>query len=28
MIEKKEVELTPEQIINYKILFDTLFASI
>ena len=28
MIEKKEVELTPEQITSYKILFDSLFASI
>jgi hypothetical protein len=28
IIEKKEIELTPEQIISYKELFDGLFASI
>lgn len=28
MLEKKEIEITPEQIIAYKILFDELFTSI
>jgi hypothetical protein len=27
MIEKKEIELTREQIISYKELFDKLFAT-